>query len=89
MGTLVAHALLLAETAGNSQRPSTLPRRTCQGRPKANLFTLTVGEDDRVDMGCGSQEFETFYGLDPAEVERPNEVVAGTEAKLSDGKLAA
>jgi predicted transport protein len=34
------------------------------------LFTLTIRDDGRVDIGCWSEAFESFYALDPAEVER-------------------
>jgi uncharacterized protein with ParB-like and HNH nuclease domain/predicted transport protein len=34
------------------------------------LFTLSVRDDDRADLYCAAEAFQTFYGLDPAEVER-------------------
>lgn len=42
--------------------------------PQANrtraLFTLTIRDDDRVDLWCGPEVFETFYSLDATDVER-------------------
>lgn len=42
--------------------------------PPANrlraLFTLSVRDDDRVDLYCYADAFQAFYSLDPAEVER-------------------
>jgi predicted transport protein len=34
------------------------------------LFTLSVRDDDRADLYCAAEAFQTFYGLDPVEVER-------------------
>jgi uncharacterized protein with ParB-like and HNH nuclease domain/predicted transport protein len=49
-------------------------KRSLMFAPPANrsraLFTLTIRDDDRVDLGCWGEAFETFYALEPAEVER-------------------
>ncbi len=49
-------------------------KRSLMFAPPANrsraLFTLTIRDDDRVDLGCWADAFQTFYGLEPAEVER-------------------
>ena len=49
-------------------------KRSLMFAPQANrsraLFTLRVRDDDRVDLWCASEAFQTFYGLEPAEVER-------------------
>jgi uncharacterized protein with ParB-like and HNH nuclease domain/predicted transport protein len=49
-------------------------KRSLMFAPPANrsraLFTLTVREDDRADMWCAADAFQTFYGLEPSEVER-------------------
>jgi uncharacterized protein with ParB-like and HNH nuclease domain len=48
--------------------------RSLMFAPQANrsraLFTLTVRDDNRVDLYCSSEAFEAFYTLEPAEVER-------------------
>jgi predicted transport protein len=49
-------------------------KRSLMFAPPANrsraLFTLGVRDDDRVDLYCAADAFETFYALEPAEVER-------------------
>jgi hypothetical protein len=49
-------------------------KRSLMFAPPANrsraLFTLTVRDDDRADLYCACEAFETFYALEPAEVER-------------------
>ena len=49
-------------------------KRSLMFAPPANrsraLFTLTIRDDDRVDLACWGEAFETFYALEPAEVER-------------------
>jgi uncharacterized protein with ParB-like and HNH nuclease domain/predicted transport protein len=49
-------------------------KRSLMFAPAANrsraLFTLSVRDDDRADLYCAAEAFQTFYGLDPAEVER-------------------
>jgi uncharacterized protein with ParB-like and HNH nuclease domain/predicted transport protein len=54
------------------------------------LFTLSVRDDDRVDLYCVSEAFQTFYGLEPREVERllgpagPTALQAAEIAALSE-----
>jgi uncharacterized protein with ParB-like and HNH nuclease domain/predicted transport protein len=67
---------LLAVVAG-AVRNGLYPRpwkRSLMFAPPANrsraLFTLTIRDDDRVDLGCWGEAFETFYALEPTEVER-------------------
>jgi uncharacterized protein with ParB-like and HNH nuclease domain/predicted transport protein len=71
----VQEALLLV--VGAAVRNGLHPRpwtRTLMFAPPANrtraLFSLTVRDDDRVDLGCWADAFQTFYGLDPSEVGR-------------------
>lgn len=49
-------------------------KRSLMFAPPANrsraLFTLSVRDDDRADLYCASEAFQTFYGLEPAGVER-------------------
>ena len=49
-------------------------KRSLMFAPLANrtraLFTLTIRDDDRVDLWCSAEAFQTFYSLEPAEVER-------------------
>ena len=49
-------------------------KRSLMFAPAANrtraLFTITVRDDDRVDLWCAAEAFQTFYALEPAEVER-------------------
>jgi uncharacterized protein with ParB-like and HNH nuclease domain/predicted transport protein len=62
--------------------------------PQANrnraMFTLTVRDDDRVDLGCWVEPFQTFYGLEASEVERqlgpsgPTALQAAEVAALAD-----
>ena len=54
------------------------------------LFTITVRDDDLVDLWCAAEAFETFYALEPAEVERqlgpagPTTLQAEEVAALAD-----
>jgi uncharacterized protein with ParB-like and HNH nuclease domain/predicted transport protein len=49
-------------------------KRSLMFAPLANrsraLFTLSIRGDDRVDLWCAAQAFQTFFGLEPASVER-------------------
>lgn len=49
-------------------------KRSLMFAPPANrsraLFTLTIRDDDQVDLWCAAEAFQTFYALEPAEVER-------------------
>ena len=49
-------------------------KRSLMFAPSANrsraLFTLTIRDDDRVDLWCSAEAFQTFYALESAEVER-------------------
>ncbi len=49
-------------------------KRTLMFAPPVNrsraLFTLTIRDDDRIDLYCASDTFQTFYVLDPDDVER-------------------
>jgi hypothetical protein len=49
-------------------------KRSLMFAPQANrtraLFTLTIRDDDRVDLWCAPDVFETFYSLDATDVER-------------------
>ncbi len=60
-----------AVSNGLYPRPS---KRSLMFAPAANrtraLFTVTVRDDDRVDLWCFGDAFQTFYGLESAEVER-------------------
>ena len=54
------------------------------------LFTLSVRDDDRVDLWCAAEAFQTFYALEPTEVERqlgpagPTTLQAEEVAALAD-----
>jgi predicted transport protein len=67
----------LLEVVDSAVRNGLYPRpwkRSLMVAPPANrsraLFTITVRDDDLVDLWCASEAFETFYALEPAEVER-------------------
>jgi predicted transport protein len=49
-------------------------KRSLMFAPAANrtraLLTLTIRDDDQVDLWCSIEAFHTFYALEPAEVER-------------------
>ena len=49
-------------------------KRSLMFAPPANrsraLFTLSVRDDDRADLYCASDAFQTFYAFDSADVER-------------------
>jgi uncharacterized protein with ParB-like and HNH nuclease domain/predicted transport protein len=67
----------LLEVVDSAVRNGLYPRpakRSLMFAPLANrsrmLFTLSVRDDDRVDLWCAADAFETFYALEPAEVER-------------------
>jgi uncharacterized protein with ParB-like and HNH nuclease domain/predicted transport protein len=69
------HALL--EVVDSAVRNGLYPRpwkRSLMFAPLANrsraLFTITVRDDELVDLWCAAEAFETFYALEPAEVER-------------------
>ena len=65
------HVVEAAVRNGLYPRPWT---RSLMFAPAANrsraLFTLSVRDDDRADLYCAAEAFQTFYGLDPGEVER-------------------
>lgn len=67
----------LLEVVDSAVRNGLYPRpwkRSLMFAPPANrsrmLFTLSVRDDDLVDLLCAPEAFETFYALEPAEVER-------------------
>jgi hypothetical protein len=67
----------MLEVVDSAVRNGLYPRpakRSLMFAPLANrsrmLFTLSVRDDDRVDLWCASDAFETFFALEPAEVER-------------------
>jgi uncharacterized protein with ParB-like and HNH nuclease domain/predicted transport protein len=67
----------LLEVVDSAVRNGLYPRpakRSLTFAPLANrsrmLFTLSVRDDDRVDLWCAADAFQTFYALEPAEVER-------------------
>ena len=87
----------LLEVVDSAVRNGLYPRpwkRSLMFAPLANrsraLFTLTVRDDDRVDLWCAPEAFETFYALEPAEVERqlgpagPTTLQAEEVAALAD-----
>jgi uncharacterized protein with ParB-like and HNH nuclease domain/predicted transport protein len=49
-------------------------KRSLMFAPPANrsrsLFTLSIRGDDRVDLWCAADAFQSFYGLEPESVER-------------------
>jgi hypothetical protein len=66
----------LLEVVDSAVRNGLYPRpakRSLMFAPLANrsrmLFTLSVRDDDRVDLWCAAEAFQTFYGLEPTEVE--------------------
>jgi hypothetical protein len=69
-------------------------KRSLMFAPLANrsrmLFTLSVRDDDRVDLWCAPDAFQTFFGLDPNDVERqlgpagPTTLQAEEAAALAD-----
>ena len=67
----------MLEVVDSAVRNSLYPRpakRSLMFAPLANrsrmLLTLSVRDDNHVDLWCASEAFETFFGLEPAEVER-------------------
>lgn len=67
----------MLEVVDSAVRNALYPRpakRSLMFAPLANrsrmLFTLSVRDDDRVDLWCASEAFQTFFGLEPTEVER-------------------
>jgi uncharacterized protein with ParB-like and HNH nuclease domain/predicted transport protein len=48
-------------------------KRSLMFAPAANrtraLFTLSIRDDDLVDLWCGAEAFQTFFALEPSEVE--------------------
>ena len=71
-------------------------KRSLMFAPPANrsrsLFTLTLRDGDGVDLYCATEAFQTFYALDPANVERqlgpagPTTLLAAEVAALA-GRL--
>jgi predicted transport protein len=89
------HGLL--EVVDSAVRNRLYPRpakRSLTFAPLANrsrmLFTLSVRDDDRVDLWCAPEVFQTFYALDQSEVERqlgpagPTKLQAEEVAALAD-----
>lgn len=87
----------LLEVVDSAVRIGLYPRpakRSLMFAPLANrsrmLFTLSVRDDERVDLWCVAEAFQTFYGLEPAEVERqlgsvgPTTLQAEEVAALAD-----
>lgn len=91
----VQEALLqVVEAAARNGLYPRLWKRSLMFAPPVNrsraLFTLSIRDDDRVDLYCASEAFQTFYALDPSEVERllgpagPTTLQAAEIAALSD-----
>jgi predicted transport protein len=69
-------------------------KRSLMFAPHANrsraLFTLSVRDDDMIDLWCAAEAFKTFYAIDPAEVDRqlgpagPTSLQAAEVAALAD-----
>lgn len=87
----------LLEVVDSAVRNGLYPRpakRSLMFAPLANrsrmLFTLSVRDDDRIDLWCAADAFQTFFALEPAEVERqlgaagPTTLQAEEVAALAD-----
>jgi uncharacterized protein with ParB-like and HNH nuclease domain/predicted transport protein len=87
----------LLEVVDSAVRNGLYPRptkRSLMFAPLANrsrmLFTLSVHDDGQVDLWCAAEAFETFYALEPAEVERqlgaagPTSLLAVEVSALAD-----
>ena len=77
-------------------------KRSLMFAPPANrsraLFTLSVRDDDRVDLWCAAEAFQTFYALEPgrgrapARVRRADDAASGRDrgarrpARRADGR---
>ena len=71
--TELQQAMLEVVKAPSEKALPAARKRSLMFAPPANrsraLFTLRVRDDDRVDLWCASEAFETFYALEPAEVD--------------------
>ena len=81
----------LLEVVDSAVRNGLYPRpwkRSLMFAPQANrtraLFTMTVRDDDRVDLWCGPDVFETFYSLDATDVERQLSPAGSTTLQVEE-----
>lgn len=81
----------LLEVVDSAVRNGLYPRpwkRSLMFAPQANrtraLFTLTIRDDDRVDLWCGPHVFETFYSLDATDVERQLSPAGSTTLQMEE-----